>query len=489
MGFRQLKKSLKLRLTRYPSARRLYDRISRSVWIGKGLFPYSAKRSFARILGIAFPMWIEPRVRLAQYYFHLGKPDKAAAIVDDLLARRPDATIDRTPHNIAVIYHSSGRIGDAHRLFERMETRRHKIANELQYDRLGLRVFSRASFTNIGPLGLLDKYIKANILGIIPRRTNMIFFAPEESHNPSYVRYWQKYLSMVTHPRALSLLAPLVPWLEERSSWQWCGGNITSIARRAQLQWEAERRSPLLELSSEHRERGWRLLHELGMPEGTWFVGLHVREGRDQNNSRNADVTTYQSAIEEIAKRGGWVLRMGNNSMRPLPNYPNTIDYAHSARRQDWMDVFLWAEGRFFIGTASGPQLIPTSFGKPVAITNYGPIATMMCGKDDILLPKHYWLEKERRYLTLSERANPSHALQESPDVLAKLGIRVVDNTPEELRELVIEMIDRLEGRHEEIDHERALQTHFAELAAAHQFYPVKIARPFLSSHPELLGA
>jgi putative glycosyltransferase (TIGR04372 family) len=180
---------------------------------------------------------------------------------------------------------------------------------------------------------------------------------------------------------------------------------------------------------------------------------------------------------------------MGNNSMRPLPNYPNTIDYAHSARRQDWMDVFLWAEGRFFIGTASGPQLIPTSFGKPVAITNYGPIATMMCGKDDILLPKHYWLEKERRYLTLPERANPSHALQESPDVLAKLGIRVVDNTPEELRELVIEMMDRLEGRHEEIDHERALQTHFAELAAAHQFYPVKIARPFLSSHPELLGA
>jgi hypothetical protein len=30
------------------------------------------------------------------------------------------------------------------------------------------------------------------------------------------------------------------------------------------------------------------------------------------------------------------------------------------------------------------------------------------------------------------------------------MDIRVVDNTPEELRDLVIEMIDRLEGRHVE---------------------------------------
>jgi putative glycosyltransferase (TIGR04372 family) len=489
MGFQRLKKSLKLRLIHFPQARRIYDRTSRAVWVGKGLVPNRAKRLFAKTLGIAFPTWIEPRVRLAQYYFHLGKPEKAAAIVDDLLARRPDATMDRTPHNIAVIYHLSGRIDDAHRLFQRMEDRRRKVAHELQYDRLGLRIFSRASFTNIGPLSFLDKYMKADILGIIPSRTNIILFGPEDSHNPSYARYWQKYFSVVTHPRALSRLAPITPWLEERSSWQWCGGSLTAMARAAQLQWEAERRGPLLELSPEHRERGWRLLHELGVPDGAWFVGLHVREGRDRNNSRNSDVTTYRSAIEEIANRGGWVVRMGNESMRPMPNYPNTIDYAHSARRQDWVDVFLWAEGRFFIATPSGPQTVPTSFGKPVAITNYGPIATLMCGKDDILLPKHYRLEKEGRYLTLAERVNPKHALQESPDVLAKLGIRVVDDTPEELRELVIEMMDRLEGRHEEIEHERALQTHFSELAAAHQFYPVRLARAFLSRYPNLLSA
>jgi putative glycosyltransferase (TIGR04372 family) len=262
--------------------------------------------------------------------------------------------------------------------------------------------------------------------------------------------------------------------------------NVATIARTAQLQWDAEARGPLLQLSSEHRDRGYRLLRELGVPEGAWFVGLHVRDGPDRLNLRNADIATYYLAIEEITNRGGWVLRMGDHSMRPLPSFRNTIDYAHSAQRADWMDVFLWAEGRFFIGTGSGPQLIPSTFGKPVAIANYGPIATIVCGKDDILLPKQYWFENKGRHLTLAERMWPEYAFLESIPAFAKVGVRVVDNTPEELRELAVEMMDRLEGQHKETERERIMQSQFAELAATRQFYPVKVARAFLSRYPDV---
>lgn len=261
--------------------------------------------------------------------------------------------------------------------------------------------------------------------------------------------------------------------------------NVAMIGRAAQLQWEAEGRGPLLELSNEHRERGYRLLREFGVPQDAWFVGLHVREASDRLNLRNADVGTYRLAVEEIAKRGGWVLRMGDDSMRPLPPWPNMIDYVHSGKREDWMDVFLWAEGRFFIGTGSGPQMIPPTFGKPVAIANYGPIATIVCGKDDILLPKPYWSKNEGRYLSLSERMQPNYAFNESIRAFAKFDVRVVDNTPDELRELVIEMINRLEGQHAETEEERATQAQFAALAATYQFYPVKIARVFMSKYPQ----
>jgi putative glycosyltransferase (TIGR04372 family) len=263
---------------------------------------------------------------------------------------------------------------------------------------------------------------------------------------------------------------------------------FASFGAQVQLRWEAEGRGPLLELSAEHRQRGYRLLRELGVPEGLWFVGLHVRELKDpKRDVRNANITTYRAAIEEIARRGGWVLRMGDPSMRPLPPWSNTIDYVHSGKREDWMDVFLWAEGRFFIGTGSGPQLIPQTFGKPVAIANWGPLGSIVCTKDAILLPKQYWFEKERRYLTLRERMSLDYGFRESIEALAEMGIRVVDNTPQELRELVIEMMERLEGRYSETDEEREMQTCFAELATTHEAYPAKIARAFISRYPDLL--
>ncbi len=492
MIFRRLRKFLKPRLKRYPPALRLYEAIS---WAFTRSRPASAvKSSLARGIDLVFPMWIAPRGRLAYRYAVEGQVQKAIAIANDVLSRRPELYLDDdTIHRLGSIYYLQGRYEDAYRLFGCMEKRRYEMARELQYDRLGLRLFSKDEFLAIGHLGMLDKYIKAEILGMIPRRTNVILGASEEFSNPAYVHYWEKYFSLITNPRTISVLASLLDPLREHLSVIRVGEGTRSFVAfggDAQSRWDAEGRGPLLELSAEHRERGYRLLRELGMPEGAWFVGLHVRESTDRmRDLRNADITTYRLAIEAIAKRGGWVLRMGDRNMRALPSWPHTIDYAHSTKREDWMDVFLWAEGRFFIGTGSGPQMIPTTFGKPVAIANYGPLPTIVCGKDDILLLKQYWHEKDERYLTPAERMNPDYGFRESVGAFAAMGIRVVDNTPAELRELVVEMMDRLEGRHAETEHERAMQARFAEIAAAHEVYPARIARAFLSRHPDLFSA
>jgi len=485
MIFRRLRKFLKPRLKHYPIAFRLYEAIS---WtFTRSHFVLEAKRFFLKMANIVCPMWIGPRYKLARRYAAEGELDKAMAIADDILARKPDFNDYRW---IGSIYWLRGRYRDAHRLFERMEQRRREIACELQYDRLDIRFFPSIHFAQIGHLGMLDKYIKAEILGMIPRHTNVLLGAPKEFSNPAYLRCWEKYFSWVTNPRTISLLAPLSHLLEEdvimvrvRERTR----NFVAFGAEVQTRWEAEDRGPLLVPSARHRERGYRLLRELGVPEGAWFAGLHMREGTDRmRDVRNSDILTYRLAIEEIAKRGGWVLRMGDPSMRPLPPSPNAIDYAHSGKREDWMDVFLWAEGRFFIATGSGPQMIPTTFGKPVAIANYGPIATIVCGKDDILLPKHYRHEKEERYLTLAERMSPDYGFIESVGTFAVKGIRVVDNTPEELRDLVIEMMDRLDGRHVDPEEQHALQGHFAELAVIHEVYPARLARAFVSKYREL---
>jgi putative glycosyltransferase (TIGR04372 family) len=491
MLFRKLRKFLKPKLKRYPHAIGLYDSIS---WLfTRSVLAKSAKRSLASAIDLAFPMWTAPRCRLAYRYAAEGNVQKAIAIADDVLARIPELYLDDDSfHRLGSIYYLQGRYRHACRLFEHIEKRRYDIARELQFDRLNLRFFTKDGFSAIGHLGMLDKYVKAEILGLIPRRTNVILGTPQEFSNPAYVSYWEKYFSRITNPRAISYLGPLSQSLREDLSVVRTDKGTQSFVEfgsDVQSRWEADGRGPLLKLTAEHRERGYRLLRELGIPEGAWFVGLHVRESKDRmRDVRDANITTYRLAIAEIAKRGGWVLRMGDRNMRPLPPPPNTIDYALSAKREDWMDVFVWAEGRFFIGTGSGPQMIPPTFGKPVAIANYGPIPTIVAGKDDILLPKHYWREKDSRYLTLAERMSHEYGFRESIEAFATMGIRVVDNAPEELRDLVIEMMDRLEGKYVPTEQERTLQRNFANLAAALRVYPVRLARAFMSKHPDLFS-
>ena len=91
------------------------------------------------------------------------------------------------------------------------------------------------------------------------------------------------------------------------------------------------------------------MLHAAGVPKGAWFVALHVREGKwDRTKTGafgvvNAEIGTYLSAITAITRRGGWVVRMGDPGMQPMPPVPNVLDYCHSDIRADWMDIFIAA--------------------------------------------------------------------------------------------------------------------------------------------------
>ena len=248
-------------------------------------------------------------------------------------------------------------------------------------------------------------------------------------------------------------------------------------------------RPPLFHLTAQDRRFGEAQLRRMGMPKGAWFVCFHAREAgyspRDEvwHSYRNMDVEDYGPAIDEITARGGWCIRMGDATMKPMRARPSVVDYAGSAMKSARMDVFLAARCRFFLGSASGPIALATVFGKPVAVVNMAPLsAAYGFGVDDLALPQRVRLA-DGRLLSFREVMTTNIANLRLADDIQKRGIEFIKVTPEEIRELAVEMIERLEHRAvyapEDDDRQERFRSLFSE---GHYAYKAasRIGRDFL---------
>jgi len=265
-----------------------------------------------------------------------------------------------------------------------------------------------------------------------------------------------------------------------------------------QMQWAAERRSPLLALDPDHEKRGREALSTRGMDPNDWFVALHVRESgylseppNSHRENRNADVFTYLPAVRVITDRGGWVVRVGDPSMKPLPEMERVIDYVHTPLHSDWMDVLLGASCRLFLGTSSGLFVVPWSFGRPVALANWESLRIRPWGNRDLFIPKLWRLEAEDRFLTVPEMLQPPYAGAERlppRESRERRGVTLVDNTPEEIVELVEEWLDGDKASPADIE-KGEVEKAFDNIVSPYFPYgsPARIGSRFLDRHRGLV--
>jgi putative glycosyltransferase (TIGR04372 family) len=215
-----------------------------------------------------------------------------------------------------------------------------------------------------------------------------------------------------------------------------------------QAEWERRGRKPVIELPATTVEKGWQALSRLGMRDGDWFACLHVREGGFHGEAelgpqnvalhRSANVATYERAVDYILDQGGWVFRLGDASMSPLPfRRTRLVDYAHSDMRSPDMDLFLMSRCRYLLGTSSGPLTVCTSFGVPCGVTNYVPMADPPYSSKHLMLPKRMWFAAEGRYLSLEEMLTPPFRLANRAHLFRlfadRLGVTLKDNSPDDL--------------------------------------------------------
>jgi putative glycosyltransferase (TIGR04372 family) len=275
--------------------------------------------------------------------------------------------------------------------------------------------------------------------------------------NRFLVSLWAPHVRMVTRPEDLpfpekeleyNALNFFVPGLEGPPFYLW------EVAAQTYRRWHAQGRNPLLTFPPEVTSRGWDALAGVGVPQDAWFVGLHVRDSgyhshhRTLHNVLNASIMDYLPAIREITRRGGWVIRMGDPAMPALAPLPNVIDYCHSAIRSDWMDVFLAASCRFFVGTSSGVCYAAQNYGVPNVLTNWWPPAQRPWHPGDLFIPKRHRRAADNTLLSLAESLREPFGYCNSLDYLQTVhGVAVEDNDSEDIRAAVVEMMDCIEGR------------------------------------------
>jgi putative glycosyltransferase (TIGR04372 family) len=352
------------------------------------------------------------------------------------------------------------------------------------------------SFSRIGHLCLdVDCFIKEGLLGRRPRYRGVLLLRKDRAANLCLLNYWRRHLWVISSPFWCDRLARFAAIKELQHPVDPYSTAMYETATFGAIQAAYGDRPPLLRLTKRHAAAGEKCLRAMGLPAGAWFVCVHCREeGYDRqpvHRARNASIDSYAPAMEAVIARGGWCIRMGEPSVKPLSPLPGVIDYAHSHFRSDWMDIFLCARARFFLGCASGLSCVATVFGVPSAIANQAlPTFTAGHGLSDLVIPKLLWADHQARYLSFPEIAASPLAVVRLTHCLELAGVTAHDNTAEDIRELALEMLDELEGKFEETDEDPRLQQRMRSLfQPGHYGYGTasRTGRRFLRKHRALL--
>lgn len=352
----------------------------------------------------------------------------------------------------------------------------------------------------VGRIGHLagepDSFLKARALGIVgPGRYFML--APTNAvANAAMLNYWRPHIAVIEHPAVCWLLGAMSRWLlmkHDMSRYVLKLGASQEIYR-INAAWSG--RGPLLKVTTDDLAWSETQFAELGLPRGAWYVCVHVREpgfspaDEAAHSYRNSDPRTVHQAVAEIIRGGGWCVRMGDPTMTPLDPMPGVIDYAHHRLRSDRLDILLCARARFFLGNTSGLTLVSSVFGVPSALANLIPLSVLPFLPSDLGIPKLVRSGKNGRILSFAEVLGSPIGDFRYTRLYADARLEVIENTPQEIVELVTEMLARIDGTYSPEPEDHVLQHRFMSLLRpGHYAYGAasRVGAAFLRRHADLL--
>ena len=243
-------------------------------------------------------------------------------------------------------------------------------------------------------------------------------------------------------------------------------------------------------------------LRDLGIRDGADFICFHARDGtylrtifagRDwgYHDYRDSSIDNCVPAAEELTRRGNFAIRMGAVVDKELEtSNPMIIDYS-TRSRSDFLDIYLSAKCRFFICANDGLTFLPMIFRRPTIVTNMVPLEYLPAwAANNLIIVKKLWLRRERRFMTFREILDSGAARFLFSEQYDQLGIDPLENTPEEITDVALEMDERLNGTWHTTEEDQELQRRFWALIEGSEVHGTilsHIGAEFLRQNRELL--
>ncbi len=150
------------------------------------------------------------------------------------------------------------------------------------------------------------------------------------------------------------------------------------------------------------------------------------------------------------------------------------------------------ARARLFLGNTSGIALVSSVFGVPSALANLVPLSVRAFLPGDIFIPKMLRYKPNGNLLPFLVVMGGAVADFRYSQLFADAGIEVIENSPEEIRQMTIELLDRSEGRFISDPRDERLQHAYHTLfRPGHYAYGAssRVGTAFLRSYAALLSS
>ena len=259
---------------------------------------------------------------------------------------------------------------------------------------------------------------------------------------------------------------------------------------------------PHLEFTSEEERKGLAEINNLGIPNNASWICFHARNPYylqeilpdgdwRYNDYLNCDIKKFIPAAEELCRRGNFLVRTGAIVKEPLEiTHPRIIDYCWNFR-SEFLDIYLGAKCKFYLLSPTGIYAVPAIFRRPVAIVNVASVEYVVSwGRNNLSIFKKFWLIKEKRFMTFQEIFDSGAGRFLQTKQFELLGVELIENTPEEITALAVEMDERLNGTWQTTEEDEELQRRFWAIFPKTELNGVcraRIGTEFLRQHQDWL--